>query len=83
VPTSFEKREREKKQQERAARKRERRQERAERPAETDAPDSDALMARFQTLSEAFAAGAVTRDAYEAERREIFARLGLADAATD
>jgi hypothetical protein len=83
VAASFGKREREKKLQERAARKRERRQERAERPSESEGPDTDALMARFQTLSEAHEAGAVSRDAYDAERREIFAALGLSDAVTD
>ena len=82
MSSSFGKREREKKQQERAAQKRQRRQDRATRP-ESEESDSGALMERFQSLSEAFAAGAITRDAYEAERREIFAELGLDDAATD
>jgi hypothetical protein len=82
LSSSFGKREREKKQQERAAQKRQRRADRATRP-ESEEPDSGALMERFQSLSEAFAAGAITRDAYEAERREIFAELGLSDASSD
>lgn len=76
---SFGKREREKKQQERAAAKRQRRVERAER-VEPEPPDTAELMERYRLLSEAFASGVVERDAYEAERREILADLGLSDA---
>jgi hypothetical protein len=80
VSASFGKREREKKQQERAAQKRQRRADRAAQPsAVTDQPDSAALMERFRVLSEAFDTGAVNRAAYEVERREIFTDLGLAD----
>jgi hypothetical protein len=74
--TSFGKREREKKRLERAAEKRQRRLDRAERPAPEE-PDTSALMERFHRLSESFAAGAVDRETYEAERREIFSELGL------
>jgi hypothetical protein len=40
-------------------------------------------MERFQSLSERLASGSVTRDAYEAERRDIFAELGLTDATSE
>jgi hypothetical protein len=79
---SFGKREREKQQRERAEAKRQRRSERAERP-ESEQPDAAALMERFRVLSEAFAAGVVDRDAYEAERRQILTELGLTDAFDD
>jgi hypothetical protein len=81
-PTSFGKREREKKQQERAAQKRQRRIERAQR-TDDEQPDSAELLERFRVLSEAYAAGAVEAEAYEAERREIYAALGLTDAFDD
>jgi hypothetical protein len=76
---SFGKREREKKRLERAAEKRQRRLERAER-TDPEQADTGALMERFHRLSESFASGAVDRDTYEAERREIFSDLGLTDA---
>ena len=80
MSASFGKREREKKQQERAAQKRQRRADRAEKSdTDVEEPDSAALMERFRVLSEAFDSGAVNREAYEAERREIFTELGLAD----
>jgi hypothetical protein len=34
-------------------------------------------MERFRVLSERYAAGIVTREEYETERREIFSELGL------
>jgi hypothetical protein len=74
---SFEKREREKKRQERSAAKRERREVRTEADAGGDAVDSDLLMEQFRVLSEQHAAGAITRDEYEARRLEIFNELGL------
>jgi hypothetical protein len=76
---SFGKREREKKQQERAAEKRRRRADKAEKPAEEEI-DSAGLMERFRVLSEQFASGAVSAEAYEAERHTIFVSLGLEDA---
>jgi hypothetical protein len=79
---SFAKREREKRQQERAAQKRQRRVDRAV-STQPEKPESSALMERFRIVSEAFASGAITRDAYEAERRTIFSELGLTDAFDD
>ena len=78
---SFAKREREKQRQERAERKRQRRADRAEETDDT--PDQAELMERFRILSESLAAGTVTRDDYEAERREIFEQLGVAGAFDD
>lgn len=79
---SFGKRQREKKQQERAAEKRHRRADRAQR-AQPEQPDSALLMERFRVLSEAFASGRIDRNSYETERRAIFSDLGLADAFDD
>ena len=73
--TSFGKREREKKLRERAEAKRRRRAERTQ----TDEPDPEALE-RFRVLSETFACGAIDRETYDAERRRIFADLGMTDA---
>lgn len=75
---SFGKREREKKQRERAAAKRQRRAERTPTDAATDQPDVEVLE-RFRLLSEAFATGAIDREAYQAERRQILSALGLTD----
>jgi hypothetical protein len=74
---SFEKREREKKRQQRSAAKRERREARAEPETGGSGVDSDELMERFRVLSERYAAGAVTREQYEAQRLQIFGDLGL------
>jgi hypothetical protein len=76
---SFSKRDREKKKRERAEEKRQRRAERAESSdSDPDAPDDEALMERFREISEAYAAGATTQQAFESERREIYAALGIA-----
>jgi hypothetical protein len=80
---NFAKREREKQRQERAARKRERRAARADDEASDDVSDQAELMERFRVLSESLAAGTVTRDDYENERREIFELLGVAGAFDD
>lgn len=74
---SHDKRERERRKQERSAAKRARRESRAESGETRDTVDSDGLMERFRVLSERFAAGAITRDRYEAQRVEIFDQLGL------
>jgi hypothetical protein len=79
--SSFGKREREKKQRERAAAKRQKRLESPE-PA-VDPPDTDALMERFRVLSEAFASGATDRATYEAERGKLFAELGVSNGFDD
>lgn len=71
------KRDRERKRQERSAAKRARRESRAEPDDAREAVDGDALMERFRVLSEQYAAGIVTREAYEAQRLEIFTELGL------
>jgi hypothetical protein len=76
---SFGKREREKQQRERAAAKRQRRLDNADRD-EPEPPDTEALMERFRVLSERFASGAIDRQSYDAERREIFEALGMTDA---
>ena len=78
---SFEKREREKRQRERAAAKRQRRADRtADASAEASADQGDVeALERFRLLSEAFAAGTIDREAYQAERVEILASLGLSD----
>jgi len=53
---------------------------RQERQAADSAPvDEAAMMARFQELNERRAAGTITEEAYEAERRVIFVALGLED----
>jgi hypothetical protein len=74
---SFEKREREKRRQQRSAAKRERRESRAEADVDGDTVDSDELMERFRVLSEAYQAGALTHEQYEAQRQQIFSELGL------
>jgi hypothetical protein len=74
---SFQKREREKRRQERAAEKRERQETR--KTTETEPVDTDALMERFRILSEQHASRAIDDATYEAERLEIFTALGLED----
>lgn len=75
---TFQKRERERKRQERAALKSERRE--ARRTNTDEEPVStDALMEEFRILSERHASGAVDSETYEAERAAIFVQLGLAD----
>ena len=75
---SFQKREREKRRQERAAEKRERQETRKSEPVEEI--DTDALMERFRILSEQYAAKQIDEETYEAERFEIFTALGVAAA---
>ena len=75
---TFQKRERERKRQERAAERRERRE--ARKNDDDVAPVStEDLMEQFRILSEQHAAGAIDAETYEAERSEIFVQLGLAD----
>jgi hypothetical protein len=71
------KRERERQRQERSAAKRARREARADAGGSDEAVNSDAVMERFRVLSEQYAAGAITKDRYEAQRFEIFSQLGL------
>ena len=75
---TFQKRERERKRQERAALKSERRE---ARKTDTDeAPVStDELMEEFRILSEQHACGAVDTETYEAARAAIFVQLGVSD----
>lgn len=79
---SFEKREREKKRQQRSAAKRERRETRAEHRGDTAPVDSAELMERFRVLSERHAAGAVSNEQFDEQRRQILTELGL-DVAAD
>ena len=75
---TFQKRERERKRQERAAERRERRE--ARKNDVDEAPVStEELMEQFRILSEQHASGAVDNETYEAQRSEIFVLLGLAD----
>jgi hypothetical protein len=74
---TFQKRERERKRQERAAERRERRE--ARKNDETEPVSTEDLMEQFRILSEQHAAGAVDAETYEAQRSEIFVQLGLAD----
>ena len=76
---SFGKREREKEKREKAAAKRE---QRANRVPTEQAEDPEGLE-RFRVLSESFASGAIDRETYVAERRVIFASLGMDDAFGD
>ena len=76
---TFQKRERERKRQERAALKTERRETRRNSEADDDAVSTDDLMEQFRILSEQHAAGAVDSATYEAERAAIFVQLGMAD----
>ena len=74
---TFQKRERERKRQERAAERRERRE--ARKNDDTEPVSTEDLMEQFRILSEQHAAGAIDAETYEAERSEIFVQLGLAD----
>jgi hypothetical protein len=76
---TFQKRERERKRQERAALKSERRETRRNSEADDAAVSADDLMEQFRILSERHAAGAVDSATYEAERAAIFVQLGMAD----
>jgi hypothetical protein len=76
---SHEKRQREKKRQERAAQKRERRETRGRSDSEPLGTTEDELMERYRVLSEARVAGSIDARSFEAERRAIFAELGLVD----
>jgi hypothetical protein len=82
MPTSFGKRDREKRLRERAEAKRQRRAERSEQ-TDPEPPDTDALMEQFRLVSEQYAAGAIDHDSYEAQRRAIFSELGMTDAFDD
>jgi len=73
---SFEKRRLQKVRQERKAEKRDRREARKDDDG-VAAPDEETLMERFRMISEQRSAGALTEEAYEAARREIFIALGL------
>ena len=75
---TFQKRERERKRQERAAERRERREARKNVDDESPVSTED-LMEQFRILSEQHASGAVDAETYEAERSAIFVQLGLAD----
>jgi hypothetical protein len=75
---TFQKRERERKRQERAALKTERREMRRNTEDE-ESVSTDELMEQFRILSEQHASGAVDSETYEAERAAIFVQLGLAD----
>jgi hypothetical protein len=76
---TFQKRERERKRQERAALKSERREARRNTEADEAPVSADALMEEFRILSERHAAGAVDDATYEAERAAIFVQLGMSD----
>lgn len=82
-PQSFAKRQRERLKQEKQAAKRSQREERKkEREAASDPEHDEAeLYEQFRVLSEKHAAGAVTDDDFEAQREEIFVKLGLAEPA--
>jgi hypothetical protein len=78
---SFEKRQRERDRQRRAAEKRARREERKETGPDDEAvegPSADELLEEFRVLSERHAAGAVPDDEFEARREEIYEALGMA-----
>ena len=76
---TFEKRQREKNKQERAAAKRARREERkaaAER-GENDVVDEDDLLEQFRVLSEKHENGEITTESFEERRAKLFEALGL------
>ena len=74
---TFQKRERERKRQERAAERRERRE--ARKNDDTEPVSTEDLMEQFRILSEQHAAGAIDNETYETERSAIFVQLGVAD----
>lgn len=76
-PQSFNKRQRERAKQEKAAAKRARRHARDDGEAEDEGPSEDELLERFRVLNERRGAGTVTDEEFEAERAEIFEALGL------
>lgn len=73
---TFQKRERERKRQERAALKSEKREARRT-TADEESVSTDALMEEFRILSEQHACGAVDAETYEAARAAIFVQLGI------
>jgi hypothetical protein len=75
---TFQKRERERKRQERAAERRERREARKNDTDEAPVSTED-LMEQFRVLSEQHAAGTIDNETYETERTAIFVQLGVAD----
>lgn len=80
-PQSYQKRQREQAKREKAAAKRARRHSRDESDdAEELGVDEDALLERFRLLNERKSNGAITDEEFEAERAEIFERLGLGEA---
>jgi hypothetical protein len=80
-PQSFNKRQRERAKKEKAAAKRARRHARPDGDDDEteDAPDEDALLERFRLLNEQHAAGTVTGEEFEEQRKEIFELLGLGE----
>ena len=84
-PQSFAKRQRERLKQEKQAAKRSQREERKREREEAGEPEHDEaeLYEQFRLLSEQHAAGAITTEDFEAQREEIFVKLGLAEAPED
>jgi ATP adenylyltransferase/5',5'''-P-1,P-4-tetraphosphate phosphorylase II len=80
-PQSFNKRQRERAKKEKAAAKRARRHARddGDEDVADDTPDEDALLERFRLLNEQHAAGTVTTEEFEEQRKEIFELLGLGE----
>lgn len=74
---SFEKRQREADRQDRAREKAAKRQERKEADDDVEAPDEEALMARYSRLAARHADGEVDDDTFAASKAEIFEQLGL------
>jgi hypothetical protein len=74
---TFEKRRLQKVRQERKAEKANRREQRKDETSDT--PDEETLMERFRLISEQHSAGAMSSEAYEEERKEIFVALGLGE----
>jgi hypothetical protein len=73
---SFDKRERERRRDARAAEKRQRREARLEE-TDGDPVDADGLMEQFRVLNERHASGHVDNETFEAQRSVILEQLGL------
>jgi hypothetical protein len=84
-PQSFAKRQRERLKQEKQAAKRSQREERKRERESAGEPEHDEaeLYEQFRLLSEQHAAGALTTEDFEAQREEIFVKLGLAEPSED
>lgn len=84
-PQSFAKRQRERLKQEKQAAKRSQREERKKERDAAGEPEHDEaeLYEQFRLLSEQHAAGAITTEDFEAQREEIFVKLGLAEPSDD